>query len=112
LKDHVEKGKKEKVITVSCKAKSGLDEIGPEIFEMLDVIRVYTKEPTGREFSKKPFTLSEGSTVLDLAKQIHSDFYEQFSFAKVWSKRLRFSPQRVGGSFVLEDGDIVEIHVK
>jgi len=49
---------------------------------------------------------------LDLAKRIHSDFYEHFSYAKVWSKRLRFSPQKVGGSFILEDGDTVEIHMK
>jgi ribosome-interacting GTPase 1 len=47
-----------------------------------------------------------------LAKRIHSDFYEQFSYAKVWSKRLRFSPQKVGGTFALEDGDTVEIHTK
>jgi ribosome-interacting GTPase 1 len=33
-------------------------------------------------------------------------------FAMVWAKRLRFSPKKVGLSFVLEDGDIVEIHTK
>jgi len=79
---------------------------------MLDIIRVYTKDPNERFPSKKPFTLREGSTILDLAKQIHSDFYKQFSYAKVWSKRLRFSPQKVGEGFVLEDGDTVEIHMK
>jgi hypothetical protein len=33
-------------------------------------------------------------------------------YAKVWSKRLRFSPQKVGGTFALEDSDTVEIHMK
>jgi len=56
--------------------------------------------------------LKKGATVLDVAKQIHSDFYKQFAYAKVWAERLTFSPQKVGLSFVLEDGDIVEIHTK
>jgi len=101
-----------RILSASCKKKSGLEKLGSEIFEMLDIIRVYTKDPNERFPSKKPFTLREGSTILDLAKQIHSDFYKQFSYAKVWSKRLRFSPQKVGEGFVLEDGDTVEIHMK
>ena len=110
LKDLV--GEEMKILAVSCKAKSGLEKLGSEIFEMLDIIRVYTKEPNERFPSKKPFTIRRGSTILDLAKRIHSDFYKQFSYAKVWSERLRFSPQKVGGTFTLEDGDTVEIHMK
>jgi len=105
-------GEEMRILSASCKKKSGLEKLGSEIFEMLDIIRVYTKDPNERFPSKKPFTLREGSTILDLAKQIHSDFYKQFSYAKVWSKRLRFSPQKVGEGFVLEDGDTVEIHMK
>ncbi|MFQ6095565.1 MAG: OBG GTPase family GTP-binding protein, partial [Candidatus Bathyarchaeia archaeon] len=105
-------GKEMKILPVSCKARSGLERLGSEILEMLDMIRVYTKEPNERFPSEKPFTIRRGSTILDLARRIHTDFYKQFSYAKVWSKRLRFSPQKVGGAFVLEDGDTVEIHVK
>jgi len=101
-----------KILPVSCKTKFGLDRLGSEIFEMLDIIRVYTKEPNEKNPSKKPFTIRKGSTILDLAKRIHSDLYKQFSYAKVWSKRLRFSPQKVGGTFTLQDGDTVEIHMK
>jgi len=105
-------GEKLKVIPVSCKAMTGLETLGSEIFKMLNIIRVYTKEPNKRFPSERPFTIRKDSTILDLAKRIHSDFYEQFSYAKIWSKRLRFSPQKVGSSFVLEDGDAVEIHMK
>ena len=105
-------GEEMKILPISCKAKSGLEKLGSDIFEMLDMIRVYTKEPNERFRSKKPFTIRRGSTIFDLARRIHSDFYKQFSYAKVWSKRLRFSPQKVGGTFVLEDGDTVEIHMK
>jgi ribosome-interacting GTPase 1 len=105
-------GKNMKVIAVSCATKEGIKELGSEIFGMLDIMRVYTKEPNKRDASPRPFTIKKGSTVFDLAKRIHSDFYEQFSYAKIWGKRLRFSPQRVGGTFELEDGDTVELHTK
>jgi hypothetical protein len=105
-------GKNMKVIGVSCTTKDGIKDLGSEIFGMLDIMRVYTKEPNKRDASPRPFTIKKGSTVFDLAKRIHSDFYEQFSYAKVWGKRLRFSPQRVGGAFMLEDGDTVELHIK
>ncbi|MEM2263087.1 MAG: GTPase [Candidatus Bathyarchaeia archaeon] len=100
------------IIAVSCKTGQGLEEIGACLFQALDLIRVYTKEPSERNPSPKPFVLRRGSTVHDLARNIHSDFSENFAYAKVWSKRLIFSPQKVGATFVLEDGDVVEIHTK
>ncbi|MGB9778402.1 MAG: OBG GTPase family GTP-binding protein [Candidatus Bathyarchaeales archaeon] len=105
-------GERLPILPISCKNRLNTEKLGEILFKTLDIIRIYTKEPGEREFSKKPFTLKRGSTVYDLAKNIHSDFSKNFSFAKVWSKRLVFSPQKVGAGFVLEDGDIVEIHVK
>ena len=104
-------GKDMKIVPVSCATKEGMEKLGAEIFGILDIIRIYTKEPNKKDASSRPFTIKKGSTVFDLAKRIHTDFYDQFSFAKVWSKRLRFSPQKVGGTFVLEDGDTVELHM-
>jgi hypothetical protein len=100
------------IVAVSCKTRQGLDTLGEALFKALDIIRVYTKEPNKKEFSKRPFILKKDATVYDLAKSIHSDFSEKFSFAKVWAKRLIFSPQKVGSTFTLEDGDTVEIHMK
>lgn len=100
------------IIAVSCEKRIGVEKLGEALFKMIDIIRVYTKEPSKKEHSKKPFILKENATITELAKNIHSDFKESFSFAKVWSDRLVFSPQKVGATFVLEDGDIVEIHLK
>jgi ribosome-interacting GTPase 1 len=105
-------GGKLPILPISCKNGINTEKLGETLFKTLDIIRVYTKEPSEKEFSKKPFTLKRGATVYDLAKNIHSDFSKNFAFARVWSKRLIFSPQKVGAGFVLEDGDIVEIHVK
>jgi len=100
------------IIPVSCQTETGLQKLGREIFRALDIIRVYTKEPNDREPSNKPFILKQGASVVELAKQVHSDFIERFGYARVWAKRLPFSPQKVGTSFVLEDKDIVELHAK
>ncbi len=100
------------IVPVSCRTGAGLEKLGAEIFGALDFIRVYTKEPHDREPSSKPFILKRGATVADLAKQIHSDFVERFAYARVWAKRLPFTPQRVGFTFVLEDKDIVELRTK
>jgi len=100
------------IIPISCKTTFGLGRLGTEIFKALEVIRVYSKEPRHREPSPKPFILKKGSTISDLAKQVHSDFIKRFSHARVWSKRLPFSPQKVGSTFTLEDKDVVELHTK
>jgi ribosome-interacting GTPase 1 len=105
-------GNKLPIIAVSCEKRLGLEGLGETLFGMLNIIRVYTKEPNARTYSGKPFILKKGSTIHDLARNIHSDFKENFAFAKVWGNRLIFSPQRVGSTFTVEDGDIVEIHLK
>jgi hypothetical protein len=105
-------GGKIPIIAISCEKKLGLEKLGGALFKALGVMRIYTKEPGEREVSKNPFTLKKSATVLDLAKSIHTDFERDFAFAKVWSKRLAHSPQKVGLGFVLEDGDVVEIHVR
>jgi ribosome-interacting GTPase 1 len=100
------------VVVVSCERKQGLEQLGSVLFDALGVIRVYTKQPGAREPSQRPFTLRRGATLADLARSIHSDFERDFSFARVWAKRLVFSPQKVGLGFPLEDGDVVEIHMR
>jgi ribosome-interacting GTPase 1 len=100
------------VVAVSCEKKLGLERLGSVLFAMLGVIRIYTKQPGAREPSQRPFTLRRGATLADLARSIHTDFERDFAFARVWADRLVFSPQKVGVGFALEDGDVVEIHVK
>jgi len=105
-------GDKLPIVLVSCQTRTGLEKLGAEIFGALDIIRVYTKEPKNREPSSNPFILKRASTVADLAKQIHSDFIERFAHARVWAKRLAFSPQKVGPTFILADKDVVELRTK
>jgi hypothetical protein len=101
-----------RIVPVSCTTKEGLESLGKELFNALGIMRVYTREVGSRKPSPKPFILKTDATVRDLARLIHSDFYTRFSSARVWSKRLIFSPQKVGLSFALHDKDIVEIYAR
>jgi hypothetical protein len=100
------------VVAMSCERKVGLVELGKALFESLGVIRIYTKEPGMKVHSDHPFALRKGATVNELAKNIHKELLTNFMFAMVWAKRLPFSPKKVGSNFVLDDGDIVEIHAR
>ena len=100
------------VVAISAQNKVGLQELGKALFDSLGIIRIYTKEPGNKVHADRPFALKKGATVNDLAKNIHKELLLNFMFAMVWAKRLPFSPKKVGMNFVLDDGDIVEIHAR
>lgn len=110
LKAHV--NGKIPIVPMSCERKVGVPELGKAIFDSLGMIRIYTKEPGQKAHSDHPFTLRKGATVNELTKNIHKELLENFMFAMVWAKRLPFSPKKVGLNFVLDDGDIIEIHAR
>lgn len=87
------------------------DQLKLALFRELDVIRVYTKEPFEPP-TKDPLVLKRGSTVAEVAKKLHSSLYEGLTYARVWGKSVKHQGQRVGPDWVLEDGDIVELHTR
>lgn len=98
------------MIAVSAKEKIGLDELKRMIFENLRIIRVYSKPPGKEPQLDKPFVLRKGATILDFAEEVHREFPERLKYAKVWGS-AEFPGQPVSKDFVLQDGDIVELHV-
>jgi ribosome-interacting GTPase 1 len=100
------------IVPMACEKKLGIEELGKALIQSLGIIRIYTKEPGSKTDTGRPFALKKGTTLGDLAKNIHKEFISNFLFAMVWAKRLPFSPKKVGINFVLDDGDIVEIHTK
>lgn len=100
------------IVPMSCEKKIGTEELGKALIQSLGIIRIYTKEPGSKTDTGRPFALKKGTTIGDLARNIHKEFISNFLFAMVWAKRLPFSPKKVGLSFVLEDGDVVEIHTR
>ena len=96
---------------VSANQVETLEELRNAIYESLDVIRVYTKDPKKKEADMdRPFTLSHGDTLYDLAELIHKDYAKKLKSGKVWGSAVHDGTV-VKGEYVLNDRDIVEVHV-
>jgi hypothetical protein len=85
------------------------DRLREAIYQLLNVIRIYTKKPGKPANDGSPFVIKSGGTVEDLAAVIHRDLVESLKFAKVWGSSAH-DGQSVGRDHVLHDGDLVELH--
>ena len=97
-------------LPISTRSGENLQELLKRIFELLHVVRVYAKPPGKKPDMDQPFVLKAGSTVTDLAREIHRDFAHQLKSARVWGNG-KYPGQQVPKDYVLEDKDILEIHV-
>ena len=96
-------------LPVSASTGAGLGRIGPELFQRLGVVRVYTKTPGRPADLAKPFTLRQGQTVNDLAMLVHRDIAAGLKYARLWGQGS-FNGQQVGREHPLADRDILELH--
>ncbi|HSW47230.1 MAG TPA: GTPase [Phycisphaerae bacterium] len=97
------------IFPVSGRTGEGLPELTKRLFEMLHVIRVYSKLPGKPPDKEKPFVLPAGSTVGELARQIHKDIADHLKYARLWGPGI-FDGQQVHAAHPLADRYIVELH--
>jgi hypothetical protein len=103
-------GERFPIVPVSALGGSGLRELGKATFDLLGILRAYTKTPGKEPDLKEPVILPVGSTVLDFAEQIHKDFALKLKFARIWGSD-KHAGQRVHRDYPLTDGDILELHI-
>jgi len=84
----------------------GEKELRRKIFDVIEIIRVYTKVPGKKPDMDAPFVLPRGSTVMELAREIHKDIAEGLRYARIWGS-AKFDGQTVQKDYVLQDGDIL-----
>ena len=97
-------------IALSAHSGDGLEAFAQMTFEALKVIRVYTKLPGKKPDFEEPYTLPVGSTVLDAVRTVHRDFADHLKYVRIWGSG-RFDGQQVPSDHLLQDGDIIEVHV-
>ncbi len=98
------------LLMVSALAGTGLEEIGRRLYEVLEVLRIYTKPPGRAADFSQPVVLPRGSTLLQAGEAIHKDFAAKLKFARVWGAG-KFDGQRVHREYLLQDGDVIEFHI-
>ncbi|MDX2035701.1 MAG: GTPase [Isosphaeraceae bacterium] len=97
------------ILAAASETGRGMDDVRRFSYDLLGVIRIYTKVPGKPVDRTSPFTLPIGSTVLDLAREVHRDLEHSLKFAKVWGVGV-FDGQTVKRDHELHEGDVVELH--
>ena len=97
------------IIGVSA-AEESLDELKLAIFELLNVIRVYTKTPGGKPDYDDPIVLPSGSNLEEAAAEVHKDFARNLKYARIWGSG-KHDGVMAKRDHVLQDGDVIELHM-
>ncbi len=103
-------GKQLPLIAVSAKQGMGLEELKLRLYQILDVIRVYTKAPGKKAVFTDPVVLPRGSTLEDAAAGVHKDFRDRLKYARLWGSG-KHDGIMVKRDHIMQDGDIIELHL-
>ena len=98
------------IIAVSAQNGTGLEELKHKIYEVLDIVRVYTKAPGQKPDLTDPIILDRGGTLADAAAAVHKDFRAKLKYARIWGSG-KHDGIMVKRDHVLQDGDIIELHL-
>lgn len=89
--------------------EESLEQLKKSLFELLKIIRVYTKTPGKKPNLDEPFVIRKGATVADVAEKIHTSFLKRFRYAKIWGTSTVHDGHQVGLNHILHDKDIIEL---
>ena len=98
------------LMAISALHGTGLEDLKLRIFQVLDIIRVYTKAPGQKADMSDPIILARDSTLEDAAADVHKDFARKLKFARIWGSGKHDGVQ-AKKDHVLQDGDIIELHL-
>lgn len=97
---------------ISAQKKQGTNELKQVIFDKLEFMRIYLKEPGKPADMNVPLIMFKEGTVRDVCEKVHRDFVSKFKFCRVWGKSAKFGGQKLSLHHVLKDEDVLELHIK
>ena len=99
-------------IAISAQTKENIPKLKKLIFDHLNLMRIYMKEPQKPADLDEPMIVKKDSTVREVCEKIHKDFIKKFRYCKVTGKSAKFPNQKLALKHVLQDGDILEVHLR
>ena len=100
-----------RAVSVSALTGTGLADFARAVFDLLELVRVYTKAPGKKPDLATPYVLKRAATVLDAARHVHKDFAEHLKFTRLYRPLGERDGLMVERHHVVEDGDILEFHI-
>lgn len=97
---------------MSCELDLGIEDVVDRCWQMLRLIRVYTKRKGVEPDFSEALIVRSNSTIEDVCDAIHRSLKETFKCALVWGASARHIPQRVGLGHIVMDEDVVSIVTK
>jgi small GTP-binding protein len=89
-----------------------MEELKEQIYQALGFMRVFLR-PQGEEADREePLIIRSGSSIEDVCRKLHRDFVDRFRYARVWGDLVKHPGQRVGLTYSLHDGDILQIIIE
>ncbi|MFA5381690.1 MAG: GTP-binding protein [Candidatus Micrarchaeia archaeon] len=101
-----------KFIPISAQEIEGIEELKKQIYEKLDLIRVFTKPRREKADLGEPMMLKRDSTVEKFCEYLHKELLEDFRYALIWGPSAKHPGQQVGLKHKLKDKDIISIITK
>ena len=95
------------VIGVSIIDDESLDAFKEAVWKLTGLIRVYLRHD--KQVDEEPLAMEPGTTIIDVATNVHKELGATFRGARIWGPSARFDGQQVGRDHAVQDGDIVEI---
>lgn len=99
-------------LAISAEQNINIEPLKELIFQKLNFIRIYMKEPRKDADLNVPLIIKKNSTIKDVCDKLHKDFSKKFKFARVWGSSAKFPGQRFVLNHTLLDKDILEIHLR
>jgi len=96
-------------VPVSAETDVNIQALREEIYRRLDFVRIYMRRRTGETDFEEPMVVRGGATIADVCDKVHRGMKDEFRYAQVWGKSVKFGGQRVGMAHRLMDQDVLTI---
>jgi len=96
-------------VPVSAEADVNIQALKEEIYKRLEFVRIYMRRRTGETDFEEPMVVRGGATIAEICDKVHRGMKDEFRYAQVWGKSVKFGGQRVGMTHRLMDQDVLTI---
>jgi small GTP-binding protein len=99
-------------VPISAESDVNIQALKEEVYRKLGFVRVYMRRRTGETDFQEPMVVKGGATIGDVCDRIHRGMKDEFRYAQVWGRSVKFGGQRVGVTHRLMDEDVLTIVTK